>query len=73
LELLEASRSKPVPHDCRNHGQDLETNNQSVNTSASEEGQSDEDNFNDGADDLQGLDDESLIMALCSEVNRLFL
>jgi len=73
LELPEASRSKPDPHDCRNHGQDLETNDQSINTGASEEGQSDEDNFDDGADDLQGLDDESLITALRSEVNCLFL
>ena len=73
LELLEASRSKAVPHNCRNHGQDLETDNQSVNTSASKEGQSDEDNFDDGTDNLQGLDDESLITTLRSEVNLLFL
>jgi len=51
----------------------LETDNQSVNTGASEEGQSDEDNFDDGTDDLQGLDDESLITTLRSEVNPLFL
>jgi len=73
LEPPEASRSKAVPRDRRNHGQDSETDDQSVNTGASEEGQSDEDNFDDGADDLQGLDDESLIMTLRSEVNLLFL
>ena len=73
LEPPEVSRSKAVPRNCRNHGQDLETDDQSVNTSASKEGQSDEDNFDDGADDLQGLDEESLITTLCSEVNLLFL
>jgi len=73
VELPGASRSKPVPRDHRNHGQDSETNDQSINTGASKEGQSDEDNFDDGADDLQGLDDESLITALHSEVNHLFL
>lgn len=71
LELLEAPRSKPVPRDHRNHGQ--ETDDQSVDTSFSKEGQSDEDDFDDGADDLQGLDDGSLIMTLCSEVIFLFL
>jgi len=73
LEPLEASRSKAVPRDRRNHGQDLETDDQSINTSASEEGQSNEDNFDNGMDNLQGLDDESLITTLRSEVNLLFL
>ena len=67
MELLEASQLKAVHRSHKNHGE--ETNDQSVVSKSSEESQSDKEDFNNGTDDLQGLDDDSLISTLHSEVS----
>ena len=61
-----ASRSKTVGCSHRKHGE--ETDNQSVTTKSSEGSQSDEEAFDDGAGDLQGLGNDILISTLHSEV-----
>jgi len=45
------------------------TDDESV-TEHSSDGQSDEEDFDDGAEDLQGLDKGTLVTKLCSEVNH---
>lgn len=60
-------------HNDRTCGE--ETDNQSADTTSdnSEDGQSDEEDFDDGADGLHKLDNRSLVSTLHSEVNNFLL
>ena len=64
-EISESPSESDHRHD-RNWVQ--ETDDEGTHNSSGEEGQSDEDDFDDGAEDLRELDDGSLVSMLHSEV-----
>jgi len=70
------ARKPPTPivsDDEVEDSEPLKSDDQSDNTSSSEEGQSDKEEFDDGAGGLQGLDKASLVLAVRSEVNNFLL